>query len=70
MTPGEVSSEPVKTQFGYHVIKLVDTREAEAPQMDQVRGEIEGILRQTQLAEKMDELRSAADIEVKEPAAQ
>ena len=52
MKAGDVSAEPVKTQFGYHVIQLVDTREAEAPQMEQVRGEIEGILRQTKLAKK------------------
>lgn len=66
MQPGDVSSEPVKTQFGYHVIKLMETRKSEAPQMDQVRGEIERILRQGKLAKKIDELRAAASIDMVE----
>ncbi|WP_375260762.1 peptidylprolyl isomerase [Palleronia sp.] len=40
---GEVS-EPVQTEFGWHVIKLNETREQSAPPLDEVRGEIEGQL--------------------------
>ncbi len=68
MKPGDVSKEPVKTQFGYHVIKLDETRESEAPKLEQVRGEIQGILTQTKLSAKIDELRKAAKIEIKESA--
>ncbi len=65
MKKGEVSTAPVKTQFGYHVIKLDDTREAEKPKMDQVRAEIEGILTQNRLAAKLEELRKSAEIVIK-----
>jgi peptidyl-prolyl cis-trans isomerase C len=60
----EVSPEPVKTQFGYHVIKLIDTRDAEAPKLEQVKGEIQAMLTQKKLSEKIDALRSTATIEM------
>lgn len=65
MKKGDVSSAPVKTQFGYHVIKLDDTRDAEKPQLEQVRAEIEGILTQNQLAAKLEELRKGAEVVIK-----
>jgi peptidyl-prolyl cis-trans isomerase C len=37
---GETTKTPVKTQFGYHVIRLDDTRQPELPPLDAVRGEI------------------------------
>lgn len=38
-------SEPVETQFGWHVIKLEKTRDSKAPALDEVRSEIETELR-------------------------
>ena len=40
----EAISAPVQTQFGWHVIKLNETRELTPPPLDEVRGEIEGEL--------------------------
>jgi peptidyl-prolyl cis-trans isomerase C len=44
---GAFSAEPVKTQFGWHVIILNDTRKQAAPTLDEVRGElVDGLQRQ------------------------
>lgn len=45
MAVGDVSA-PIKTQFGWHVIKLLDTREKEAPSLDTVRDELADAIRQ------------------------
>ena len=38
---GEMTETPVKTQFGYHIIRLEDTREAQFPEFDAVKPQIE-----------------------------
>ncbi len=43
--PGDVS-EPVKTQFGFHIIKLDEIRGSEIPELDQVRAELIDELKQ------------------------
>lgn len=40
LKPGEITEAPVKTRFGWHVIKLLDRRTAPPPALDQVRDEI------------------------------
>ncbi len=44
MSEGEVTSEPVKTQFGYHLIKLISKKEAKAPEYSEVSSEIKEAL--------------------------
>ena len=44
MEVGEVTSEPVKTQFGFHLIKLVSKNEAKAPEYSEVASEIKAAL--------------------------
>ena len=58
---GEVSG-PVETQFGWHVVTLNDTRDAEPPALEQVRGQIEGQLQQEALAARLEALTEAAEI--------
>ena len=55
-------SGPVQTQFGWHVIKLNETRKAEAPALDDVREELELQVRQTMVQQKIEELTAAADV--------
>ncbi len=40
LKPGEVAQSPVHTQFGWHVIKVIDRRVAPAPTFEQARDEI------------------------------
>lgn len=62
MKAGEVSG-PVKSQFGYHLILLQETRESAPPALDTVRPQIENQLRQAALEAKLTELRAAAEVE-------
>jgi len=55
---GEITQEPVQTQFGYHVIRLDDVRPAKAPPMDQVGPRIKQQLQQAQLEKLVADLRS------------
>jgi peptidyl-prolyl cis-trans isomerase C len=60
---GQMTEEPVKTQFGYHIIRLDDVRDAQFPAFDQVKGQIIQQLQQQKLAKYQDELRAKAKVE-------
>lgn len=56
-------SEPVQTQFGWHVVILNDKRKAAAPELDEVRGELAQKIQQDAIQAKIDELTKGAQIE-------
>jgi peptidyl-prolyl cis-trans isomerase C len=62
LQPGQVSA-PVQTQFGWHVIKLNDTRKAAAPALDDVREELAQKIRQDAVEAKIEELTREAAID-------
>lgn len=64
LSKGAVSPTPVQTQFGWHVIKLVDTRVAQPLAYDKVKEGLQKNLQQRNLEKMMTELRSKAKIEV------
>jgi peptidyl-prolyl cis-trans isomerase C len=59
---GGVSAEPVQTQFGWHVIKLEDTRSTQAPAYDKVKDGLQKQLQQRQLEKLLTDLRTKAKI--------
>jgi len=56
-------SDPVQTQFGWHVIKLTDRRQASPPTLDEVRGELTEQLEEEILGEVLAEAREGVTIE-------
>lgn len=64
---GKYSSAPVKSQFGWHVIMVDDTRKQTPPPFDQVKQQLLTQLQQQKLAASIRELRNQAKIVVAEP---
>lgn len=60
---GEFTQTPVKTQYGYHVIKLEDVRDAKIPALEDVKPQIAESLQQKKLQAFQQELRSKAKIQ-------
>jgi peptidyl-prolyl cis-trans isomerase C len=59
---GKVGQEPVKTQFGYHVVKVEDERVREKPTFDEIRPQLEQQLRQQAIRQEIQSLRDATDV--------
>jgi peptidyl-prolyl cis-trans isomerase C len=62
LDPGKVS-DPVKSQFGWHVIKVEEKRSRQAPAFDQVKGQIETYVTRKAQADYVAKLREAAKVE-------
>ena len=62
---GEMTQEPVKSQFGYHIIRLDDTREAQFPPFDEVKGQLKQRMEQQKLGAYRDEVRAKAKTDYK-----
>lgn len=66
---GKFTTEPVKTQFGYHVIMLEDSRPMQVPPFDQVKPGLTQQVQQQNLKKLVDDLKAKAKIEIVEAPA-
>lgn len=62
---GQMTETPVKSQFGYHIIKLEDVRDAQFPALDEVKPQIQQRLAQQKMAKFREDLRNAARTDYK-----
>lgn len=60
---GKMTDAPVKSQFGYHIIRVDDIRNAQLPPVDQVKPQITQQLQQQKLQSYQQELRAKAKVE-------
>jgi peptidyl-prolyl cis-trans isomerase C len=60
---GDITDTPVKTQFGYHVIRLDDVRPAKVPTLEELKPQITEALQQRKIQAYQDDLRSKAKIQ-------
>jgi peptidyl-prolyl cis-trans isomerase C len=66
---GQVTDKPVKSQFGWHVIKMVDVRDVKAPSMDEIKDQLKQMIMSDQnwqkakFSEMMQKLRAKAKIQ-------
>ncbi len=63
MKTGEVSEKPVKTDFGYHIIKVEDRRKSSAPPLAEVKDQIAAQVEQELVAQLVKDLEAKAKIE-------
>ena len=62
---GEMTDTPVKTQFGFHIIKLEETRDAQFPAFDEVKDQLTKSLAQNKLQKYQEDLKNGAKTDYK-----
>ena len=60
---GEMTNTPVKSQFGWHIIRLDDVRDAQLPKLEEVKPQIAQQMQQQKLAKFQEDLRAKAKIQ-------
>ena len=63
LNKGQTTDAPVKTQFGWHIIRLDDVRTPQLPAFDQVKPQLQQQMVQQKLGKYQEELRAKAKIE-------
>lgn len=60
---GEITKDPVQTQFGWHVIKLDDSRALDFPPYEKLKGRINSQMQQMHMRKFVQELRATSKVE-------
>jgi len=66
MEKGGYTHQPVKTQFGWHVIMMEDSRESTPPAFEQVKPQLEMMVRNQRVQDYINKLRNLANIQIME----
>jgi peptidyl-prolyl cis-trans isomerase C len=69
LKPGEYTHTPVQTQYGWHVIQLVETRDLAPPPYDQVKQRLEQVVQAKKFKAYTDDLMHSAKVDKKAEAA-
>jgi peptidyl-prolyl cis-trans isomerase C len=67
LKPGEYTHKPIQTQYGWHVIELVETRDLQPPAYDNVHQRLEQVVQAKKVKAYTDDLMRNAKIEKKLP---
>lgn len=66
---GQITDKPVKSQFGWHIIKMIDSRDVKAPSMDEMKDQLKQMImadqnwQKAKFSEMMQKLRAKAKIQ-------
>lgn len=63
LKPGEYTHKPIQTQYGWHVIELIEVRDLQPPAYDSVRQRLEQVVQAKKVKAYADELMRGAKIE-------
>ena len=67
LEPGSYTAEPVESQFGWHVIKVEDRREAEPPAFEQVAPQVRQVVLRERYLEVLQEARGSGAVDITDP---
>jgi peptidyl-prolyl cis-trans isomerase C len=65
---GTYSKEPVKSQFGFHVIKIEDKRKQQPPALDQVEAQVRQLVMRDKYLELLEKAKAEAPVDIKDAA--
>ena len=65
---GEITKTPVKTQFGWHIIKLEETRKIDPPSFESMKDKLRSVVANKAIQKYLSELHKNAKVELKQPA--
>jgi peptidyl-prolyl cis-trans isomerase C len=65
LQPGQMTDQPVQSQFGWHVIKLEESRVTEPPPFEEVKDRVKVLVQRKKLQTYLDDLRKNAKVEKK-----
>jgi peptidyl-prolyl cis-trans isomerase C len=63
LSKGQMTDAPVKSQFGWHIIRVDDVREAQLPPFEEVKPQIQQQLKQQKMQEFQENLRAKAKVQ-------